>query len=81
MPATASERGKITHTFKGHQGYVCNARWIDGTKLLTTSGDNTAALWDLGKTRARRAATPRAAPSRRAGTGPRPLRETIYQDI
>lgn len=50
MPATASERGKITHTFKGHQGYVCNARWVDGTKLLTTSGDNTAALWDLGKT-------------------------------
>jgi len=32
---------------KGHDGYISFCRFIDGTELLTASGDKTAALWDV----------------------------------
>lgn len=36
-------------TCTGHDGYVCNARFFPGDKLVTTSGDGTSGLWDLSR--------------------------------
>jgi len=44
---SATEPYKLEHEFYGHDGYVCGAKFVAGGKLLTTSGDNTAGLWDV----------------------------------
>ena len=41
------EPAKMMHALEGHQGYVCGARFVGPGQLVTTSGDGTAALWDL----------------------------------
>lgn len=47
LPTTEDPNGKLLHSLEGHEGYVCNGRFLSGNKLVTTSGDNSAALWDL----------------------------------
>ena len=47
LPTAADPAGKLLFSLEGHEGYVCNGRFLSGNKLVTTSGDNSAALWDL----------------------------------
>eukprot|EP00635_Sarcinochrysidales_sp_CCMP3193_P009495 CAMPEP_0118905478 /NCGR_PEP_ID=MMETSP1166-20130328/9468_1 /TAXON_ID=1104430 /ORGANISM="Chrysoreinhardia sp, Strain CCMP3193" /LENGTH=393 /DNA_ID=CAMNT_0006844749 /DNA_START=21 /DNA_END=1198 /DNA_ORIENTATION=- len=42
---------KMEQELYGHDGYVCGARFLGDDKLITTSGDGTAGLWDLKKAR------------------------------
>jgi len=44
----------LAQEFYGHDGYVCGARFLgDSSRLITTSGDATAGLWDFKKSKAR----------------------------
>ncbi|KAJ8606490.1 hypothetical protein CTAYLR_005898 [Chrysophaeum taylorii] len=45
---------KLEGEWYGHEGYVCSARFVGDSKLVTTSGDGTAALWDLNKPQTRK---------------------------
>ena len=47
LPTAADPAGKLLFSLEGHEGYVCNGRFIGGGKLVTTSGDNSASMWDL----------------------------------
>lgn len=47
MPTSAGEACKPEREFFGHEGYVCGARFVDDQRLITASGDGTAALWNL----------------------------------
>lgn len=48
MPSVGGAH-KLEAEYFGHEGYVCGARFLDDTKLLTTSGDRTTGLWNLHK--------------------------------
>lgn len=43
------EACKPEREFFGHEGYVCGAKFLEEEKLVTTSGDGTAALWNLSR--------------------------------
>ncbi|EGB12139.1 hypothetical protein AURANDRAFT_20218 [Aureococcus anophagefferens] len=47
LPTAADPAGKLLFSLEGHEGYVCNGRFLGDNKLLTTSGDNSASLWDM----------------------------------
>lgn len=48
---TSGSAYRLQSELYGHDGYVCSARFLSDAKLLTTSGDGTAGLWDLSKPR------------------------------
>lgn len=40
--------GKATSTLKGHESFVTCARFSDDNIVISTSGDGTARIWDVG---------------------------------
>jgi len=40
------------HSTGSHDGYLSCCRFIDESKILTTSGDSTCLLWDIERTQA-----------------------------
>lgn len=38
---------RLTRELPGHTGYISCCRFIDDSQIITSSGDNTCALWDI----------------------------------
>lgn len=39
--------GNLVQTLRGHTGYISKLRYFDAKQLLSSSGDETCALWDV----------------------------------
>jgi len=39
----------LTELADGHTGYISDCRFLDGNRILTSSGDGTCLLWDISK--------------------------------
>ncbi len=45
--STGDYTQNITQTLEGHDGYISCCRFLDDTKMLSSSGDATCMLWDI----------------------------------
>lgn len=49
MPRGSAVQQNVTSIFKGHTGYISGVEFVSESRVVTSSGDMTCALWDIPK--------------------------------